>query len=278
MISMLRTAGLALTLGALSLPAFAETTLEKIRREGVITVGTEAAFPPFEFVQDGKIVGYGKDILDAVVAELGVELKQLDLPFQGILPGLLAGQFDLVATSLGINAERTSRYAFTAPVIDAVPSFLVRKGETIASIDDLAGKVVATQLASNFDPLLQSMKTEQEAKGKAFGDLKLYTAFPDAYMALASGEVDAVMQNRPALAVLVTERPDMFDVSMEVKIEDNYTHFSWAARAEDGELRDFVSNVIYKLQDEGKLQEMQKKWFGMTFEIPKEGYLPPGSK
>src|SRR5690606_22469654 len=108
--NMLKSVALSLGLGLAALPALAETTLEKILREGVITVGTEAAFPPFEYVENGKIVGYGKDILDVVVAELGVELKQLDLPFQGILPGLIAGNFDLVATSVGINEERAARY------------------------------------------------------------------------------------------------------------------------------------------------------------------------
>ncbi|GIS88122.1 MAG: hypothetical protein CM1200mP18_08320 [Gammaproteobacteria bacterium] len=58
--------------------ASAETTLEKIKRTGKTTVGTEAAFPPFEFIKDGKIVGYGKDILDYIIADLGVELNQLD--------------------------------------------------------------------------------------------------------------------------------------------------------------------------------------------------------
>jgi polar amino acid transport system substrate-binding protein len=85
---------------------YAETTFEKIKRTGKVTVGTEAAFPPFEFVEDGKIVGYGKDILDYIIADLGVELNQLDLPWQGILPGVLAGKFDFVATSVSIRAER----------------------------------------------------------------------------------------------------------------------------------------------------------------------------
>ena len=50
---------------------YAETTFEKIKRTGKVTVGTEAAFPPFEFVEDGKIVGYGKDILDYIIGILG---------------------------------------------------------------------------------------------------------------------------------------------------------------------------------------------------------------
>src|SRR5260370_25402778 len=99
--------------------AFAETTLERIKRLGELTVGTEAAYPPFEFVKDGKIVGYGSDILAEVVKELGVtKLNPLDLPSQGILPGVSAGKFDFVATTVGTNAERANPYAYTTPIAD----------------------------------------------------------------------------------------------------------------------------------------------------------------
>ena len=95
----------------------ADTTFDKIKKTGQVTVGTEAAFPPFEFVQDGKIVGYGKDMLDIIIADLGVELNQLDLPWQGILPGVLAGKFDFVATSVTIKPDRAKQFAFTLSLI-----------------------------------------------------------------------------------------------------------------------------------------------------------------
>ena len=63
-----------------SQPAFAETTLDKIKRTGELTVGTEAAFPPFEFVKDGKIVGYGSDILAEVVKELEAGTLRRETP------------------------------------------------------------------------------------------------------------------------------------------------------------------------------------------------------
>ena len=57
---------------------YAETTFEKIKRTGKVTVGTEAAFPPFEFVEDGKIVGYGKDILEYLFHnQLSCHLQQI---------------------------------------------------------------------------------------------------------------------------------------------------------------------------------------------------------
>ena len=133
---------------AMSSTVQAETTLEKIKRTGELSVGTEAAYPPFEFVEDGKIVGYGSDILAEVVKEFGVKkLNQLDLPFQGILPGVLAGKFDFVATTVGINAERAKRYAYTIPIADGMPYAMKRKGDTLSKVEDLNGKVVGTQLA-----------------------------------------------------------------------------------------------------------------------------------
>ena len=83
---------LAVSALAFSTPTMAEDTLDKIKTTKKLVVGTEAALKPFEYVQDGKIVGFGKDILDFIVAELkselgDLELTQLDLPWQGNLTG-----------------------------------------------------------------------------------------------------------------------------------------------------------------------------------------------
>ena len=127
-----------LSLFAFTGSASAETTLEKIKRTGKTTVGTEAAFPPFEFIKDGKIVGYGKDILDYIIADLGVELNQLDLPWQGILPGVLAGKFDFVATSVSIRPERVVKYAYTVPIAEGTTWTMKRAGDdSMKSIDCL---------------------------------------------------------------------------------------------------------------------------------------------
>ncbi|MBN9273072.1 MAG: transporter substrate-binding domain-containing protein, partial [Mesorhizobium sp.] len=76
-VSALAAATLLLPLSGVS---HAEGLVDQIKQRGTIVVGTEAAFEPFEFVRDGQIVGYNKDILDYVVAQLGVKLDQLNLP------------------------------------------------------------------------------------------------------------------------------------------------------------------------------------------------------
>ncbi len=96
----------------------AETTLEKSSAQRK-SLSARKRRIPFEFVKDGKIVGFGRDLLDEIAKQWGVEVEQLDLPFQGILPGLIAGKFDFVATSVGINPERAKRYAYTLPIADS---------------------------------------------------------------------------------------------------------------------------------------------------------------
>jgi len=274
-------ASLALAMPALGLrprAAHAETTLARIRRTGVVTVGTEAAYPPFEFVQDGKIVGYGADLLAEVVKALGVTVNQLDLPWQGILPGLLAGKFDFVATTVSINAERAKRYAYTLPIADGMPWVLKRKGDPMTKTSDLNGKVVATQLASAAEPVAKALDARLKAAGgTGFKSLRLFTAFPETYVALASREVDAVIQSLPPIAVLAKTQPNIFALMAAANEDMPPVFVGWVTRPDDTELRDFISGVFRRLRDDGTMYRLQEKWFGLRMVIPDSGYLPEGA-
>ena len=265
-----------LSLFAFTGSASAETTLEKIKRTGKTTVGTEAAFPPFEFIKDGKIVGYGKDILDYIIADLGVELNQLDLPWQGVLPGVLAGKFDFVATSVSIRPERVVKYAYTVPIAEGTTWTMKRAGDdSMKSIDDLAGKVVGTQLASAGEATGKEFEAKLKEKGLGgYKELKLYTAYPETYLALANGEIDVVVQTLPNLAVVVKEHPGVFEL-LDAMTDKSY--MCWVTRPEDTDLRDYISSQIIEMRDNGKLHELQDKWFGFRMDIPDSGFLPEGA-
>ena len=228
---------------------YAETTFEKIKRTGKVTVGTEAAFPPFEFVEDGKIVGYGKDILDYIIADLGVELNQLDLPWQGILPGVFAEGTNWV---------------------------MKRNGDTsIMSPDDLSGKVVCTQLASGSEKATQEWEKDMKSRGlEGFKELKLFTAHPEATLALANGTCDAQTQTVPNLAVVAKKQEGVFELVGPIT---DKTYMAWVTRPEDTDLRDYLSSKILEMRDKGIIDEIQDKWFGFRMPIPSEGHLPEGS-
>jgi polar amino acid transport system substrate-binding protein len=249
-----------------------DSTLEQIRSSGKLTVGTEAAFEPFEFIKDGEIVGYGSDILAAVVKDLDVELKQLDLPWQGILPGLDANKFDFVATSVTITPERAEKYDFTVPIADGTMAVLKRKGDTsIENPEDIVGKVVGTQLGSGQLQSLQKYDEELKANGDGVKEIKEYVGFPEAYQELATGRVDAVVNTKANLSGILKQNPDAFEL---VDTFGDPVWISWAVRKGDQDLLEYLNEQILALGDSGQLAEMQKEWFGFTMEIPDSGYLP----
>ena len=257
--------------------ASAETTFERIKRTGKVTVGTEAAFPPFEFVEDGKIVGYGKDILTYIIDDMQVELNQLDLPWQGILPGLLAEKFDFVATSVSVTEERVKKYAYTVPIAEGTSWLMKRVGDDrINSVEDAAGMVVGTQLASAGEVAARAFEENhlQPKRGSGYKELKLYTAFPETYIALANGALDGVIQSVPNLAVLIKKQPGLFELVGPVM---DKAYMGWVTRPADKDLRDYLSSQILEMRDNGHLYELQDKWFGFRTEIPDSGHLPPGA-
>ena len=256
--------------------ATAETTLERIKRTGKVTVGTEAAFPPFEFVENGKIVGYGKDILDYIIADLGVELVQLDLPWQGILPGVLAGKFDFVATTVSVRPERAKTYAFTVPIAEGTTWVMKRKGDdSITKVDDIAGKVVSAQLSSGGQAAAEDFEKDMQARGVgSFGELKLFTAYPEIFMATANGTADVAIGPLPTLAVASKKSEGTFELVGPIR---DPSYMGWVTRPEDTDLRDYLSSVMLEMRDNGKLYESQDKWFGFKMPIPSEGYLPEGA-
>lgn len=256
--------------------AMAGETYDRIKSTKKVVVGTEAAFPPFEFIKDGKIVGYGKDLLTYIINDMDVELEQLDLPWTGILPGLLANKFDFVATSVNMSPERAKIYAYTVPIADGTVWSMKRAGDdSIQSPDDLEGKVIGTQLASAGEAAAKEFEATLKAKGLGgYEELKLFPAYTDTYLALANGQVDVVLNALPNLAVVSKERAGVFEMVGPVSTS---VYMGWVTRPEDTDLRDYLSSMLLEMRDNGHMHKLQDKWFGFRMEIPSEGYLPPGS-
>ena len=257
--------------------AQSETTLQKIRRTGQMTVATEAAYAPYEFVKDGKIVGLGADLLAIVAQEMGAPVQQLDLPFQGILPGLLAGKFDFVATSIGLTSERAQRYAYTMPIGDASSYIFKKAGNTaISKLEDLNGKIVIIQLGATDEQVVAELDAKlKSAGGQGFADIKKVPGFPDQVLALANGTADLGVAGLVLIANLIAERPNFVEIVDPAT--DRVTYICWVTRPEDTDLRDELNRIFEKVIADGRMSELQKKWLGTTVSLPTEGYLPEGA-
>ena len=264
-----------ITAGLLLGVSFATTAhsdlLEDIRTDATFTVGTEARFAPFEYIEDGEIVGYSADIMEHIMPELeGVELIRMDLPWQGILPGLERERFDYVITSVTATPERMERYHLSAPIADATMAILKRAGEEgISSPEDIAGKVAAAQSGSAQLEALEALAAELEEAGTPVEDIRTYTGVDEAYAELGTGRVDVVINSLPNLLEAERTRPDVFEV---VGTFGDPVYFSWAGRddEESASLNAFMDEQIQRLNEDGTLNELQEKWFGSPMDLPLE--------
>lgn len=264
-----------LTALMLTSPVNAQSVLDAVTSEGKITVATEVAYPPMEYLEDGKVVGYGKDILDLVVADMGVELEQLQLPWDGILAGVLAKKYDIVATSVAIKPDRVEKYAFTRPLAVA-ETMLVRRfrDEDMTSLDDVDGMIVGVELGSSQAQEVEALDAKLKAEGKeGFSDIRGFKSTDDMRLALASGQIDIGTIPSFSLATMQKQRPDTFAQLVNI---GSGTLFAWVAHPDGAGLRDRVNAAIDKLEADGTLKELQLKWFGFEMELP-EDYLPEGA-
>jgi polar amino acid transport system substrate-binding protein len=254
--------------------------LDRIKEKKEIVIASEARYAPFEYVEEGKIVGYDVDIFDKMMTALpGVKVTRLDLPFQGLLPGLQTSKFDAIITAITVTAQRFDSYKLSLPIADATFAVVKRRGDdSIKSPDNLAGKVIGTQAGSAQLQGAKRFSDSLQAKGlKPISDFQTYVDFNEAYSDLAAGRTDAVVNSLPNLLYLQKQRGDVFEV-----VQPTFgpkTYFAWAFRndADSKSLAAFFDNQFRTLVQSGAIAELQKKWFGFTMDLPTDALPRPAN-
>jgi polar amino acid transport system substrate-binding protein len=243
-------------------------TLEEVKKRGTLMVGTEAAYVPYEFFKDGKIIGYDPDIADVMVPKIGAKAEFIDTQWSGIIPALYAKKFDCIISAMTITKERAEKVLFSMPYADASNVILLRAGEeSIKTADDLSGKVVGVQLGSAAAGIIKGFDAKLKAAGKpGFSDVKQYEHYPEAYQDLLNKRIDAVVNSRSTMMVVMRDAPGKF--KMIAGISDITAYFGMAFRKEDGALRDFVNTQLAAMKQDGILTKLQEKWFGAAMETP----------
>ncbi|MGU3496741.1 transporter substrate-binding domain-containing protein [Xanthobacteraceae bacterium A53D] len=267
-------AGLLATAGGLvGLPAgirpamAAPLTIEDIKKAGVVRVGVEAAYRPFTFREGGKIVGYDVDLGTEIFAPLGVKVEFIDTAWAGVIPALYAGNFDVIMTSLTYTKERVAKVGYSIPYTEATQELLVRASDagTIKSLDGMSGKVLAVKLGSAGDTMKSALQEKlKAATGKGFSEVKAYDDHPAAYMALAQGSVDGVINSLATLTQVVKDAPGKYAIVRDIGPRN------WAgigARKDDTQLIAFLNERINALKANGEIGKLQQKWFGMQMTL-----------
>ena len=261
-------AGSAALLGlATTRPARADT-LDEVKKRGTLVVGMEAAYVPYEFFKDGKIIGYDPDIIDHFIPKLGVKAQLVDTAWNGIIPALYAKKFDVIISAMTITKERAEKVLFSMPYADASNVILLRADETrIKTADDLSGKIVGVQIGSAAAGIIKTFEAKLKAAGKpGYADVKQYEHYPEAYQDLLNKRIDAVVNSKSTMLVVMKDAPGKF--KMVGGVSDITAYFGMAFRKEDVAFQSFVNEQIAEMKKDGTLAKLQEKWFGATMDTP----------
>ena len=238
-------------------------SLEEIKKRGYLIVATEDDFAPFEFIKDGKPTGFNNEIVAELKKFAPFEIRQEILPWTGILAGVSTGKYDVAITAAIITKERTKSLEFTSPIADATHYYVKRKTDTsIKSIKDLNGKTVGVQAGSALLGRLPELAMMLEKEGGKLGKIVEYTSYPEAYQDLAIGRTDYVVNTIINLKALVAEKSAVFEVGQAVS---GKSYPAWAIAKGNTTLQAFLNDFIAKQKESGKFWELQKKWFGESF-------------
>lgn len=228
-----------------------------LNEEGVLTVGSDLAFAPFEFIEEGEERGFDIDLMDAVADELGLETNYVDADFDGILAQLATGEFDVVISALTITDERAETVDFSQPYFEAVQALVVTEDSDIAGEDDLAGVEVGAQAGTT--GLDYANENFTEAEIVEYGD------YPAAFTALEAGDLGAVIADLPAADDAV-RGSDTITIAAEIDTDEQY---GIAVNPDKPELLTAVDEALQAVIDDGTYAEIFNEWFPEA-EVPEQ--------
>ncbi len=263
----LLTAGASAMLPRFALAADA-LTLAQVKASGELRIGCEAAYVPFTYREDGKIVGYDVELADMLCKPLGVKPNFIDTAWAGVIPSLYAKKFDVVMSSMSYTKERLERVAFSIPYAEASQSLLVRAGDMdkIKAMGDLNGRVLAVKLGSPGQILQEKMNASlKQAGGVGFKEIRTFDDHPSAYVALAQNRVDGVLNTLATLAMVLKDAPGKYAIVKGMGA-DNWAGV--AARKDDPEIVQFLDAGLRRMKADGSLYKLQEKWFGFRMTLP----------
>lgn len=225
----------------------APAELETVK-EGVLTMATNATFPPYEYYEGNEIVGIDVEIAEAVAKELGLELRIEDMEFASIVIAVSQGKVDMGLAGMTVTEERLEAVDFSDSYATGIQAIIVPEDSTIQGPDDLKGKKIGVQLTTTGDLFAK------EDFGEEF--VEEYNKGADAVMALKQGKVDAVIiDNQPALA-FVRGAEGLKILDTEYVVED---YAAAIAKGNEPLVKAF-NGALAKLKEDGTVQSIIDKY------------------
>lgn len=231
----------------------------EVSKDGTVVIGTDASYAPNEFFdKDGKtIIGMDVDLGNALATTFGLEARFANAAFDGIIPGLAAGKYELGMSSFTVNPEREKAVDMVT-YFTAGTSFATKAGNPErADVNNLCGKDVAVQRGTvQVDDLAARWRrcVQEDKPPIVMRQFQLQT---DVTLAVVSGRAVAMLADSPVVAHAVRQTNGQLET-----IGDSYdnTPYGIAVPKNKGEFTQAVRQAVQKLIDDGSYREILEKW------------------
>lgn len=218
--------------------------------DGVLLIGTDAPYPPFEIgtPNDPDFAGYDIDLGRDLAERLGLTPEFQDTSFDTIFRNTAAGQFDIAIAASTITPGRQKTVNFSDPYYEAQQALVVPEGSDIQGPEDLAGKIVAAQDATTGETYANEETDAAEVRGFPEG--------PDAIAAVVTGQADASIVDEPVSADAVEKTPG---IELAATIPTNEL-YGIAISKDNPELLDAVNAALQEMKDDGTIQGLYDEY------------------
>ncbi|SCK08766.1 ABC transporter substrate-binding protein [Streptomyces sp. WMMB 322] len=258
-------------------PELHEALPEQIKASGTVRVATDVPYPPFVmFEKEGStaITGLDYELGQAVGTKLGVKFDFKPQKFDGIVPAIQAGKFDVAISAITDDKERQAVLDFVDYSVSG-SGIMVADGnpEKIATLDDLCGEGVAVQAATNQLDLLKSHQRKCRAAGKKKIDIQPFPKDSDAQLALRAGKVVADVLTKPAAGwtAKTADQGNAFDLVEDPSAKGGYgaSPNGIAVSKQLRELTEAVRKAVQALMDDGTLKKICAKYGAESIALEK---------
>ncbi|HOB15941.1 MAG TPA: basic amino acid ABC transporter substrate-binding protein [Defluviitoga sp.] len=217
-------------------------------------VGTEASFPPFEYVEDGQFVGFDIDLIREIGKLKGFDVEVIDISFDSLIPSLTTGNIDIIAAGMTITEERQKVVDFTIPYYSGDQSIIVRRDSDFDITVLFGNHKIGVQTGTTGDLWVTEHLVDKNILPKK--NIVRYDTFNFAVRDLINKNIDAIVLDSP-----VAERFTKTDPVKIVGIIKTEESYGMAVKKGNKELLNLLNEGILELQKSGKFDELIEKYF-----------------
>jgi len=234
------------------------STLEKIVQSGVLRVGLESGYMPFEMTdKKGNVVGFDVDMVTEMAKAMGVKLELINTAWDGIIPGLLSNKYDLIASGMTVNQERNLKVNFANPYIIVGQTALISK-QYADEINDWK------QLNDPKYTITSKLGTTGEQAAKRLFPKATYKSFEmedQAMLEALNGKAAATVYDLPMTSIFYAQRGK--DAGMKFLDKPfTYEPLGWAINKGDPDFLNWLNNFLVQIKNDGRYDRIYNKWFG----------------